>query len=115
MSSDEQPATPVTDEEAPPAPREPGPYALAVEEYLAAADWLTVLEGPLKVHARSIANSLDRQLADRGEIQSALASSFDKVLVRLEARRPAPAGALPGLGDSGPMGEQSIFTIGLEA
>lgn len=64
------------------------PYADAVEEYLEAASWLTAADAPLKVHARSIAKSLDKQLAERDEIQSALASSFDKVLMRLDARRP---------------------------
>lgn len=86
-------------------------YVDAVEEYLEAADWLTAADAPLKVHARAIARSLDRQLEERGEIQSALASSFDKVLMRLDTRRPAPTPAPPGLGDRGPMGEQSVFDL----
>ena len=35
------------------------PYADAVEEYLEAATWLGPADAPLKVHARSIAKSLD--------------------------------------------------------
>lgn len=101
------------------APATPDPpaerlYRDAVEEYLEAAEWLGPADAPLKVHARAIAGSLDRQLARSGEVQSALASSFDKVLLRLDRRRPPPSPAAPGLGDRGPMGEQSIFTVELE-
>ncbi|WP_248579894.1 hypothetical protein [Nocardioides sp. InS609-2] len=89
-------------------------YTAAIEKYLAAATWLTDADAPLKVHARSIATSLDRQMRERFEIQSALASSFDKVLYRLDARRPAPAPAAPSLTDSGPFNEESIFGLGME-
>mgnify|MGYP001627284488 CR=1 FL=1 len=76
-------------------------YQDAVESYLEAAKWLTDLDAPLKVHLRQVARSLDAQLTKSGEIQSALASSFDKCMSRLDARRPAPApdpmsGQLPG-------------------
>lgn len=91
-----------------PTPEEIRVYSEAIEEYIAGADWLTGLDAPLKVHARSLATSLDRQLTKTGEIQSALASSFDKVLMRLDARRPKPAG-VPG----GPQlpGQGSIFDV----
>lgn len=92
----------------------PGDYAEAVEEFLTACDWLTPLDRPLVVHARAIARSLDRQMSGNGELQSALASSFDKAMHRLYARRPAPTPPPPGLGDRGPMGEESVFTFGLE-
>lgn len=65
-------------------------YTDAIEEYLDAADWLKPLDGPMKVHVRALARSLDQQVTKTGEIQSALASSFDKAMMRLEARRPAP-------------------------
>lgn len=94
----EKPATP------------PGPYTTTIEAYLAAADWLTVLEGPLRVHARSIAKSLDSQLEKTGEIQSAMASSFDKVYARLEARRPPPAPVPTDPASPSPDGTASIFT-----
>lgn len=89
-------------------------YGDAVEEYLAAAPWLGPADAPLKVHARSIAKSLDRQLVMKGEVQSALASSFDKVLLRLDKRRPPPAPAPPRLGDSDGNGTPSMFPGYLE-
>ena len=70
-----------------------GPYSSAIAEYLEGADWLDgTLDRPLMVHARSIARSLDKQMIEKGEIQSALAGSFDKALLRLEVRRPKPTG-----------------------
>ena len=76
-----------------------GPYSAAVAEYLDGADWLDpILDRPLMVHARSIAASLDLQMTRKGEIQSALAGSFDKALFRLDARRPKPE-AGPGSSD----------------
>ena len=73
---------------------EAGPYSAAVSEYLDGADWLDpILDRPLMVHARSIAASLDLQMVRKGEIQSALAGSFDKALFRLDARRPKPQGS----------------------
>lgn len=78
---------------------EAGPYSAAVAEYLDGADWLDpILDRPLMVHARSIAASLDLQMVRKGEIQSALAGSFDKALFRLDARRPKPE-AGPGSSD----------------
>lgn len=65
-------------------------YSDAITTYLAAATWLQPADAPLKVHAQQLARSLDKQLTEKGEIQSALASSFDKVMVRLDARRPKP-------------------------
>lgn len=108
------PETTPGDPPALPVQADPGPYAEAVEEYLDAQDWLTAVDAPFKVHARKIASSLDQQLARTGEVQSALASSFDKVLVRLEARRPPPAPRAPSLTDPGPMGEQSVFEVGFQ-
>lgn len=85
-------------------------YAEAVEEYLGAATWVGALDRPFVVQARSIAKSLDAQLEETGQVQSALASTFDKVLVRLEARRPpATPPALDPAAD-GPEGTVSIFT-----
>ena len=85
---------------------EPGPYAAAVAAYLELADWLDdVLDGPVVVHARSIAVSLDRQLAAKGEVQSALAGSFDKCLLRLNERRPKPAGEASPV----PAGQTTVF------
>lgn len=74
-------------------------YTDAIATYLDAQTWLTPADAPLKVHAQQLAHSLDRQLTLKGEIQSALASSFDKVMVRLDARRPKPVAGpqqLPG-------------------
>lgn len=86
---------------------EAGPYVEAISAYLAAADWIDeTLDRPLVVHARSIAVSLDRQMAAKGEIQSALASSFDKALFRLEARRPKPE---PAPGRGGDPDQSDIF------
>lgn len=95
------------DVEAPPL----GLYAGAVEAYLGEATWLSAtLDAPFVVHARSIAKSLDAQLEDTGQVQSALASTFDKVLVRLEARRPAPTPAPTDPHAPSPDGTVSIFT-----
>jgi hypothetical protein len=91
-----------------------GAYSEAVDAFLAEATWLTGLDAPLKVHAKAIARSLDRQLGTDGVVQSALASSFDKAMHRLYAGRPATPPPPPGLGDPGPMGEQSIFTFTLD-
>lgn len=110
---DEIPENPGGSDANPPSDA-PGEYAQAVEAFLTEADWLTPLDRPLVVHARAIAKSLDRQMANAGELQSALASSFDKAMHRLYARRPAPTPAPPGLGDRGPMGEESVFTFGLD-
>ena len=98
----ETPATP---------PTAPGPYADAIAAYLEAATWLGVADLPFRVHAESIARSLDAQLAAGGQVQSALASSFDKVMYRLEARRP-PAGPAPtDPAAPSPDGTTSIFTV----
>lgn len=88
---------------------EPGPYEVAVSEYLAAATWLVAGDAPFKVHARSIARSLDQQIASTGLVQSALAGSFDKVMVRLEARRPPAPAAPTDPHELGPGGTDSIF------
>lgn len=86
-------------------------YTGAVTAYLDGAEWLTVLDAPLKVHALAIARSLDRQLAEKGEVQSALAGSFDKVMLRLDQRRPGPARDPDPLHANGPHGEASIFQL----
>lgn len=104
--------SPAVDSDSPPA--DPGMppssvYLDAIEEYLEAEDWLGPADAPLKVHARSIARSLDRQLDKNGEVQSALASSFDKVLLRLDRRRPPPAPRPPALGDDDGQGTPSMF------
>lgn len=66
-------------------------YSDATEGYLEAATWLDPLaDGPFIVQARMIAKSLDRQLNNGGEVQSALASTYTKVLQHLDRRRPAP-------------------------
>lgn len=84
---------------------EAGPYSAAVAEYLDGADWLDpILDRPLMVHARSIAASLDLQMTRKGEIQSALAGSFDKALFRLDARRPKPEA-----GPGGDPAQTSVF------
>lgn len=109
-SAQEAPETPENSGES----VEIGTYCEAIETYLAAADWLAPEDAPLRVHARSIARSLDRQMSTKGEIQSALASSFDKVLIRLESRRPAPVPAPapdPLTEGTGPHGEASIFGL----
>lgn len=86
-------------------------YSAAVTEYLDNAPWLTGADMPWKIHARKIAQTLDKQLREKGEVQSALASSFDKAMFRLDSRRPkSPAEPSPSLNDSGPMGEESIFS-----
>lgn len=83
-----------------------GPYSAAIAEYLDGAEWLDpIMDRPLMVHARSIAASLDKQMAAKGEIQSALAGSFDKALFRLDARRPKPAGEAGGVPD----GQTTVF------
>lgn len=108
----ENPANPEPDVDVDPAET----YAGAIDAYLDAADWLTPTDAPLRVHARAIAKSLDKQMRSTGEVQSALASSFDKVLVRLEARRPAtPPGPAPDplVDGVGPHGEASIFGLPL--
>lgn len=87
-----------------------GAYSVAIGEYIDAASWLTAADAPLKVHARSIAASLDKQMSRTGEIQSALASSFDKVLMRLDARRPGPPPLDPLTEGTGPHGEKSLFS-----
>jgi len=79
-------------------------YVAVVREYLDAATWLTAADAPHKLHLIRLAESLDRQMADKGEIQSALASTFNKTLSALDRRRPAPppdpmAGQLPGQTD----------------
>lgn len=99
-----------TSTESVPAPS-PGEYETAVVEFLDAADWLTALDAPLKVHARSVARSLDAQLRRDGVVQSALASSFDKVMVRLYDRRPAAPAPDPLVAGVGPQGEASMFTL----
>lgn len=91
------------------APAALTPYSDAVEAYLDEADWLGVLDGPFVVQARSLARSLDRQLTVAGEVQSALASTFDKVFMRLEQRRPAPTKEPTDPHADGPSGTQSIF------
>lgn len=88
-----------------------GPYSAAIAEYLDGADWLDpIMDRPLMVHARSIATSLDKQMAAKGEIQSALAGSFDKALLRLETRRPKPQGSGIDPHADSPDGTVSIFT-----
>lgn len=78
--------------------------------YLDQADWLdSVLDGPVVVHARSLAVSLDRQLAGKGEVQSALAGSFDKCLLRLNERRPKPGPAPTDPYEDSPDGTVSLF------
>jgi len=72
-------------------------YQDALTEYLAAATWLTAGDVVFKVHAQQIARSLDAQLTETGQVQSALASTFDKVLARIESRRPKPPAELGGL------------------
>lgn len=79
-------------------------YVEAVTVYLADASWLTPADAPAALHLRRIASSLDKQFEDKGEVQSALASTFAKVLAGLDRRRPAPppdplAGQLPGQTD----------------
>lgn len=91
--------------------QEMGPYSEAIAEYLDGADWLNpILDRPLMVHARSIAASLDKQMTAKGEIQSALASSFDKALMRLDARRPKPPGIPTDPAGDSPDGTRSIFS-----
>lgn len=93
-----------------PAGMPPGSlYQDSVEEYLEAAEWLTAADAPAKVNARAIARSLDSQLARTGEVQSALASMFDKALLRLDRRRPPPTPPPPGLGDDDGDGTPSMF------
>lgn len=87
-----------------------GAYTEAVEAFLTGATWLDAMDLPLKVHARTLATSLDKQMREKGEIQSAMASSFDKVIARLSARRPPPAPA-PG---SGIPGQIDIFEAGFD-
>ncbi|WP_311209386.1 MULTISPECIES: hypothetical protein [unclassified Aeromicrobium] len=81
-------------------------YTDAIAEYLDAQTWLTAADAPLKVHAQQLARSLDQQLNAKGEIQSALASSFDKVMVRLDARRPKPVAGPQQLD-----GQLDIFSV----
>lgn len=100
-STDETPAPPVV---------EPGPYTGAIRAYLEAATWLGVADLPFRVHAESIAKSLDVQLAKDGQVQSALASSFDKVMYRLEARRPPATPAPTDPAAPSADGTVSIFT-----
>lgn len=66
-------------------------YTDAVTAYLDEATWLTLVDAPFKVHAQQIAKSLDRQLTRDGEVQSALASTFQRLLASLDKRRPAPS------------------------
>ncbi|WP_311210901.1 MULTISPECIES: hypothetical protein [unclassified Aeromicrobium] len=79
-------------------------YAGVVQTYLAEARWLTPADAPHKLHLRRIAASLDAQFGETGQVQSALASTFHKVLAELNKRRPAPppdplAGQMPGQTD----------------
>lgn len=79
-------------------------YAGEVDKFLAAATWLDAADAPDKLHLRRIAASLDRQFTEKGEVQSALASTFTKTLAALNRRRPAPppdpmAGQIPGQTD----------------
>lgn len=83
-------------------------YTSAIESYLREASWLTPADAVYKVHARKVAASLDRQLRDKGEVQSALASTFGKVLEILEKRRPVPVPD-PLRDGVGPHGEKSLF------
>lgn len=85
-------------------------YTDAIRDYLDAANWLVPADAPFRVHAQQVAASLDRQLTLKGEVQSALASSFDKCLVRLEARRPKPAPGEPQV-----PGQTSIFDYGQDS
>lgn len=76
-------------------------YTSTVQTYLTEADWLTPADAPHKLHLQRLAASLDRQFAEKGEVQSALASTFHKTLTALDRRRPAPAadpmaGQIPG-------------------
>jgi len=96
---------------------DPDTYVGAVEVYLDAADWLTLADAPFKIHARKLAVSLDKQLAAKGEVQSALASTFAKVLGDLDKRRPGPPPAPkpdPLVDGVGPHGEASIFGLGMD-
>lgn len=89
-------------------------YAHAIETYLREATWLVAADAPFKVHARTVAKSLDRQMATKGEVQSALASTFAKVLLLLDKRRPGPAPIDPLTQGVGPHGEASIFGLPLD-
>lgn len=78
------------------APIEPSTaYQDALAAYLDAADWLSPADVVFTVHAEQIARSLDAQLTAEAEVQSALASTFTRVMDKLEARRPKPT-APPG-------------------
>lgn len=79
-------------------------YSGVVRTYLAEATWLTGADAPHKLHLQRIAASLDAQFGKTGEVQSALASTFNKTLTALDRRRPAPpadpmAGQMPGQTD----------------
>lgn len=97
----------------PPPPEQITAYTDATEDYLeAAAAWLDVrADAPFIVQARMIAKSLDRQLTNSGEVQSALASTYTKVLQQLDRRRPAPTE--PPTDPKAPStdGTASIFTV----
>jgi hypothetical protein len=88
-------------------------YQAATEAYLSEASWLTSADAPFRLHALNIARSLDLQMRTKGEVQSALASTYAKVLVMLDKRRPA-ATFDPLRQGTGPHGEQSIFGLPLD-
>lgn len=99
-------------------PIEPGStetetYVAATHAYLAEATWLTPADAPFRLHALNIARSLDLQMRTKGEVQSALASTYAKVLVLLDKRRPAPTFD-PMTQGTGPHGEASLFGEGME-
>lgn len=87
------------------------PYSDATEAYLRAATWLDPLaDAPFVVQARMVARSLDRQLNNTGEVQSALASTYSKALAALDRRRPAPEPDAPDPTADSADGTLSIFT-----
>jgi hypothetical protein len=101
----------VAGDTAPSPPVQITAYTEATEAYLAAATWLEPLDAPFTVQARMIAKSLDRQLTNSGEVQSALASTYTKVLQQLDRRRPAPTAPPTDPAAPSSDGTASIFTV----
>lgn len=65
-----------------------GPYEREVKRFVRVATWLEDDDKLMLLHLRTIAESLDAQLAEDGAIQSALANTFGVTLRSLEARKP---------------------------
>lgn len=65
-----------------------GPYEKEVKRFVKVAEWLQDDDQLMLLHLRTIAKSLDSQIANDGAVQSALCNTFGVTLRSLETRKP---------------------------